>query len=73
MTENQIKHREPFWTGGYIWLVSQVILLLVGKWVENWSWWVVLIPTFLVVLGGISFAIYFWLTCDPRIETDKQK
>lgn len=31
-------------------------------------WWVVLIPTFLIILGGILFAIYFWITCNPRIE-----
>jgi hypothetical protein len=64
-------NREAFWTGFYIWFVFQFMMILVGRFIEDWSWWIVLIPTLLVVLGGTSFAIYFWFTCDPRIEKDK--
>lgn len=49
----------------------QFMMILIGRFVENWSWWIVMIPTFLVVLGVIFLGFYFFITCNPRIEKDK--
>jgi len=66
-------NREAFWNGFYIWFVTQFFFIMLGRFVENYSWWIVLIPTFLIILGGTCFAIYFWFTCNPRIEKDDEK
>ncbi len=65
-------NRETFWNGFYYYFMVQLIAVLLGKWILDWSWWIVLIPTILVVLGVVLFGIYFWITCNPRIELIKK-
>jgi len=64
---------KEFWNGFYVWFFIQFIFILLGKWINNWSWWIILIPTFLIVLTVILFGIYFWITCNPRIESIKKQ
>ena len=63
--------RETFWNGFYIYVIVQGTVI-VGKLVELFeiSWWLILSPTIFVFLGGLYFAIWFGLTCNPRIEKD---
>jgi hypothetical protein len=63
--------RETFWNGFYIYIIVQGTVI-VGKLVELFeiSWWFILFPTILIFLGGLAFAVYFGLTCNPRIERD---
>jgi len=66
-------YRKEFWNGFYVWFFIQLILIIFGRWAYSWFWWIILIPTFLVMIGAILFAIYFWITCNPRIELTKKK
>ena len=63
--------RETFWIGSYVYTIIQGTVI-VGKLVELFeiSWWLILSPTILIFLGEFVFAIYFGLTCNPRIEKD---
>jgi len=63
--------RETFWNGFYIYVIVQGTVI-VGKLVKLFeiSWWLILSPTILIFLSGFAFAIYFGLTCNPRIERD---
>ena len=61
--------RSTFWTGYFVYAVIQgmIVMARLVKLIEI-SWWLVFIPTFLILAGGFLFLIYFGLTCDPRIE-----
>jgi energy-coupling factor transporter transmembrane protein EcfT len=61
--------REIFWNGFYVYIIIQgmIIVIRLLKLIEV-SWWLVFIPTFVILLGGFVFLIYFGLTCNPRIE-----
>ena len=72
--EGDKMNRETFWTGYYFYVVVQGTLIAARlvKLIEV-SWWLVFIPTILVLLGGFAFLIYFGLTCNPRIEKDEEE
>ena len=63
--------RSTFWTGYFVYAVIQgmIIMARLVKLIEI-SWWLVFIPTILILVGGFLFLIYFGLTCHPRIEKD---
>lgn len=63
--------REKFWNVTYIYIVVQGTLIMARlvKLIEA-SWWLVLIPTILELLGGFAFLIYFGLTCNQRVEKE---
>jgi len=72
MIMNEEKNEEAFSYGFYIWFLIQFMVIItrfIGMF--SFSWWLVFIPTYLVMLGGFFFAAYFWFTCNPRIEKDK--
>ena len=61
--------RETFWNGFYFYIIIQGAIVLVKSInLFELSWWLIFIPTYLVILGGFFFVVYFWFTCNPRIE-----
>ena len=61
--------RSTFWTGYFVYAVIQgmIVMARLIKLIEI-SWWLVFIPTFLILLYGFSVIIYLKLTCNLRIE-----
>lgn len=65
--------RADSWLGVYAYMIIQIIFIII-KLIKLviWSWWIIFSPTWIILMGGILFAIYFCVTCNPRIEREER-